>query len=151
MRGDDEAVIVSAYPRAGAQGAVRGEALPALGAQGGEAGAAAGCAGLDTAVNGPIVHADANRAYRLRQLPPLKIPVRTATERLVKRFTAAEIRAIEQAISAGRVQRIRRGVRGLGARRFRDGISVALPQLASGARAQILARLRLLQSLAKAA
>jgi hypothetical protein len=95
----------------------------------------------------PISPAAANRAYRLRQRPPLRIPIRTPAERRQKAFTHLELEAIRQAIAAGRAQYVRRGVCGM---RWHRADQPDEPALA--VRAQVLERLRVLRAtLARAA
>ena len=53
------------------------------------------------------------RRARLRRKPPTVIAGRTPAERLVRRWTAPELAAIEQAVAAGRVTCCYRGERGL--------------------------------------
>jgi hypothetical protein len=95
----------------------------------------------------PISSAAANPAYRMRQKPPLVIPARTPAERQYRRFTSLELEAIQQAIAAGRVQYVRRGVLGL---RWHRADQPDEPAVA--VRAQVLERLRVLRAtLARAA
>jgi hypothetical protein len=89
----------------------------------------------------PISNATANRAYRLRQKPPLRIPIRTPAERRQKAFTRLELQAIKQEMAAGRVQYVRRGVLGL---RWHRADQPDQPALA--VRAQVLERLRVLRA-----
>ena len=91
----------------------------------------------------PISHAAASRAYRLRQPPPLRIPGRTPAQRRQKAFTPLELQAIAQALAAGRVQRIRRGVRGLGWRHWTEQANDAP---GTAVRAQVLERLCVLRA-----
>jgi hypothetical protein len=83
----------------------------------------------------------------MRQKPPLVIPARTPAERQYRRFTSLELEAIQQAIAAGRVQYVRRGVLGL---RWHQADQPDEPAVA--VRAQVLERLRVLRAtLARAA
>ena len=90
----------------------------------------------------PISHAAASRAYRLRQQPPLRIPGRTPAQRRQKALTPLELEAIAQALAAGRVQYVRRGVHGLGWRHWTEQPD----QPAMAVRAQVLDRLRVLRA-----